>query len=87
MKSWAVLFAAIACAPAPMPVSHSSSDPSSPQAPEGASRPAPAHTHAHQASEPGDAGAVVYVCPMHPEVTSSRPETCPKCNMKLVPRK
>lgn len=33
-----------------------------------------------------DAG-VVYVCPMHPEVTSSSPGSCPKCNMKLVPRK
>jgi FtsP/CotA-like multicopper oxidase with cupredoxin domain len=26
-----------------------------------------------------------YVCPMHPEVTSSEPRTCPKCGMKLVP--
>ena len=26
-----------------------------------------------------------YVCPMHPEVTSSVPGTCPKCGMKLVP--
>ncbi len=26
-----------------------------------------------------------YVCPMHPEVTSSEPGTCPKCGMKLVP--
>jgi FtsP/CotA-like multicopper oxidase with cupredoxin domain len=25
-----------------------------------------------------------YVCPMHPEVTSSEPGTCPKCGMKLV---
>lgn len=33
-----------------------------------------------------DAG-VVYACPMHREVTSSIPGSCPKCNMKLVPRK
>jgi FtsP/CotA-like multicopper oxidase with cupredoxin domain len=26
-----------------------------------------------------------YVCPMHPEVTSERPDRCPKCGMKLVP--
>jgi hypothetical protein len=27
------------------------------------------------------------VCPMHPEVTSTTPGVCPKCNMKLVPKK
>jgi FtsP/CotA-like multicopper oxidase with cupredoxin domain len=26
-----------------------------------------------------------YVCPMHPEVTSTDPGTCPKCGMRLVP--
>jgi protein SCO1/2 len=31
------------------------------------------------------AGAVVYACPMHPEITSKRAgATCPKCNMKLT---
>ena len=38
----------------------------------------------------GDGGThpVVYVCPMHPEVTSTTPGSlCPKCNMKLVPKK
>lgn len=33
-----------------------------------------------------DAGAA-YVCPMDPEVTSATPGTCPKCGMKLVPKK
>jgi FtsP/CotA-like multicopper oxidase with cupredoxin domain len=27
----------------------------------------------------------VYVCPMHPEVTSDTPGSCPKCGMKLLP--
>jgi FtsP/CotA-like multicopper oxidase with cupredoxin domain len=29
--------------------------------------------------------ASAYVCPMHAEVTSSEPGTCPKCGMRLVP--
>ena len=28
-----------------------------------------------------------YVCPMHPEVISTKPGTCPKCGMDLEPRK
>ncbi len=32
-----------------------------------------------------DVQADEYVCPMHPEVTSTEPGTCPKCGMKLVP--
>jgi FtsP/CotA-like multicopper oxidase with cupredoxin domain len=29
--------------------------------------------------------ATSYACPMHPEVTSSEPGTCPKCGMTLLP--
>lgn len=46
---------------------------------------APASGHAgHEGAPAADA---VYVCPMHPDVTSKEPGTCPKCHMKLVPRK
>ncbi len=30
--------------------------------------------------------AAVYTCPMHPEVTSDSPGSCPKCGMDLVPQ-
>jgi FtsP/CotA-like multicopper oxidase with cupredoxin domain len=33
----------------------------------------------------GEASAPSYVCPMHPEVTDTKPSTCPKCGMKLIP--
>ncbi len=32
------------------------------------------------------AGAALFTCPMHPEVVSDTPGTCPKCGMRLVPR-
>jgi FtsP/CotA-like multicopper oxidase with cupredoxin domain len=34
-------------------------------------------------TDPG--AAVIYVCPMHPEVTSPEPARCPDCGMKLLP--
>lgn len=43
----------------------------------------PSMTTSSEAGAPG----VVYVCPMHPEVTSNAAGRCPKCNMNLVPKK
>lgn len=34
-----------------------------------------------------DISKVTYTCPMHPEVTSDKPGTCPKCGMDLVLQK
>lgn len=33
----------------------------------------------------GDSGLTVYTCPMHADVRSDRPGTCPQCGMQLVP--
>lgn len=49
-----------------------------PEADEGSER----HDHGAAGEE-----AALYVCPMHPEVTSRTPGTCPKCGMKLVERR
>jgi len=36
----------------------------------------------------GDAAeGIRYTCPMHPEIDASKPGACPKCGMKLVPKK
>ena len=39
-------------------------------------------THATHASEK----SATYTCPMHPEITSDGPGSCPKCGMILVPQ-
>ena len=43
----------------------------------------------HPASETVDAapGAMIYACPMHPEVVSDRLIQCPKCDMWLELRR
>ena len=41
---------------------------------------------AQGAPRPTPQGALAYVCPMHPDVTSATPADCPKCGMKLERR-
>lgn len=43
----------------------------------------PAHGEAGHNHETDHQVAAVYTCPMHPEVTSDKPGTCPKCGMNL----
>jgi hypothetical protein len=41
-------------------------------------------SHAGHAMHDGTDEAVVYTCPMHPDVRSATPGQCPKCGMTLV---
>ena len=80
-------------APAVMPTSTASAvSPTAPQMPKSGAMhppampssmktmPAPTATTAPASSAP----AVVYTCPMHPEIESATPGKCPKCGMDLV---
>jgi len=40
-----------------------------------------------EAAAPAAGQAVVYTCPMHPDVKSDKPGKCPKCGMALAPMK
>lgn len=43
------------------------------------------HEHQHDNANPQQQ-AQTYVCPMHPEVTGNKGDTCPKCGMDLEPK-
>lgn len=43
------------------------------------------HEHHHNNAAPQEK-AHTYVCPMHPEVTGNKDDTCPKCGMNLEPK-
>lgn len=38
-------------------------------------------------TDQGESATTIYTCPHHPEVTSDQPGVCPKCEMKLQPKK
>ncbi|MDB5258548.1 MAG: hypothetical protein JWM14_3243 [Chitinophagaceae bacterium] len=38
----------------------------------------------HDRTEHNASSSEVYTCPMHPEVISDKPGSCPKCGMDLV---
>jgi hypothetical protein len=61
----------------------SGDDPSDPAAPAAAPRDVALY-ETPAAQPPAAAPAGAYVCPMHPDVQSAEPGTCPKCGMGLV---
>jgi RND family efflux transporter MFP subunit len=66
--------------PSPPPPPRAPARPPSLPSPSVAPPPAPAPAPASATP------AVIYTCPMHPEVTSPTPGKCPKCGMDLVPQ-
>lgn len=80
---------------APNPSSSSSSAPSTPTT-SPASHEASATKNASPKPKPGEpkeaapsppSAAIVYTCPMHPQIVRDAPGKCPICGMDLVPQK
>jgi hypothetical protein len=44
----------------------------------------PFPARAHEKDKPAADASPVYVCPMHPDVTDTKPGKCPKCGMTMV---
>jgi biotin carboxyl carrier protein len=78
-----VVVVVVACGGETNPARTTAEKPSPPEAAQSTatSSPAPASP---AATEPSEAAKEAFYCPMHPEVTSEGPGTCPKCNMALV---
>jgi hypothetical protein len=88
LASLIVFVSACATEPPPRPVAL---DPSNPAAPESAPLDAgslglPAPPPKAVERKEGQPAETLYTCPMHPEVISREPGTCPKCGMTLVPK-
>lgn len=64
--------------PSPMPAIRDNTNTPAPEASQGH------HHEAARGTDDAPAAAAVYSCPMHPEVTSDAPGSCPKCGMALV---
>ena len=41
--------------------------------------------HSDKIEQTGESGTTRYTCPMHPQIVSNEPGTCPICHMDLVP--
>jgi hypothetical protein len=86
-----VLFAVAGCRERTPEVAVPAGHPADPAAPAAPATPASATLALDAPPQPASpatpATAESYTCPMHPEIVRSAPGKCPKCGMKLVPRK
>jgi Cu+-exporting ATPase len=69
----------------PQGLSVSSAHIAAPTTPNGPAKALSTAKKAPSASAPKEAGKGTFTCPMHPEVQSDHPGTCPKCGMALEP--
>ena len=79
------VIAIASCAEGHLP-SYSANDPRNPNAPEGKAVVTPSTADAPLEDAGATRGDVVYVCPMHSDVTRDRPGKCPRCGMTFIKR-